>query len=156
MLKAPPLQSLSINTPTKDRYVRKAHEKLQSNLLSELLLPSHGLPRFWLSMTVCYEIHDLDLHCAINRSRQVQFPHTKKMHKKSASSLNEEKLREAAQRNDLGLTLDLLARKTNPNSRNEVRDFSILQIYGISISILQMLRKRLNWEGCAHGLYNHK
>jgi hypothetical protein len=58
LLKAPPLQSLSINTPTKDRYVRKAHEKLQSNLLSELLLPSHGLPRFWLSMTVCYEIHE--------------------------------------------------------------------------------------------------
>ena len=70
------------------------------------------------------------------------------MHKKSASSLNEEKLREAAQRNDLGLIRDLLARKTNPNSRNEVRDFSILQTYGISIFILQMLRKRLNWEGC--------
>ncbi len=43
-------------------------------------------------------------------------------------SLNEEKLREATQRNDLGLIRDLLARKTNPNSRNEVRDFQFFKL----------------------------
>jgi hypothetical protein len=35
LLKASPLQSLSISTPRKGRYVRKARKRLQSTLLSE-------------------------------------------------------------------------------------------------------------------------
>ena len=52
----------------------------------------------------------------------------KKLQSASSSSQNEEKLREAAQRNDLGVIRDLLARKTNPNSRNEVRDFQLFKL----------------------------
>jgi hypothetical protein len=43
-----------------------------------------------------------------------------KMNKSASLRSNEDKLREAAHRNNLGVIRDLLARRTDPNSRDEV------------------------------------
>ncbi len=61
-------------------------------------------------------------------TRSMESAPSPKMQKSASSSLNEEKLREAALRNDLGVIRNLLARKTNPNSRNEVRDFQFFKL----------------------------
>jgi hypothetical protein len=53
----------------------------------------------------------------INRSRRGPYS---KMNKSASRRSNEDKLRGAAQINDLGVIRDLLARRINPNSRNEV------------------------------------
>jgi len=42
------------------------------------------------------------------------------MNKSASLRSNEDKLREAAHRNNLGVIRDLLARRTDPNSRDEV------------------------------------
>ena len=71
----------------------------------------------WLqiqSVVDCISAFPIEL---INRSRRGPYS---KMNKSASLRSNEVKLREAARRNDLGVIRALLARRIDPNSRNEV------------------------------------